>query len=71
MTKNNKEGTPKDEREAFEKASIDPEKKNYVLRLFVTGTTPKSIRAISNIKEICDLCIISPFSEEEIKNIYQ
>lgn len=22
-----------------------------------------------SIKEICDLCIISPFSEEEIKNI--
>jgi len=23
-----------------------------------------------NVKEICDLCIISPFSEEEIENIF-
>ena len=26
----------------------------YTLRLFVTGTTPKSIKAISNIKKICE-----------------
>src|SRR5687767_4198238 len=26
----------------------------YVLRLFITGATPNSIRAVSNIKEICE-----------------
>ena len=26
----------------------------YVLRLYVTGMTPKSIRAISNLKKICE-----------------
>ena len=26
----------------------------YVLRLYVTGTTPHSIRAISNIRKICE-----------------
>ena len=28
--------------------------KEYVLRLFITGATPNSTRAISNIKEICE-----------------
>jgi circadian clock protein KaiB len=26
----------------------------YILKLYVTGTTPKSTRAISNIKKICE-----------------
>src|SRR3954452_13943585 len=26
----------------------------YVLRLYVTGTTPKSIRAIENVRRICE-----------------
>lgn len=26
----------------------------YVFRLFVTGSTPRSIRAIENLREICD-----------------
>ncbi len=26
----------------------------YVLRLYVTGTTPRSMRAISNIRKICE-----------------
>ena len=26
----------------------------YVLRLYVTGSTPRSIRAISNIRKICE-----------------
>lgn len=29
-------------------------KKQYVLRLYVTGMTPKSTQAIQNIKKICD-----------------
>jgi circadian clock protein KaiB len=27
---------------------------SYVLRLYVTGTTPQSLKAIANIKRICD-----------------
>jgi circadian clock protein KaiB len=27
---------------------------HYVLRLYVTGTTPRSMRAISNIRKICE-----------------
>ncbi|MBI4525542.1 MAG: thiol-disulfide isomerase [Deltaproteobacteria bacterium] len=26
----------------------------YTLRLYITGTTPKSTRAVANIKEICE-----------------
>jgi circadian clock protein KaiB len=29
-------------------------RKHYVLRLFVTGSTPHSIRAITNIRELCE-----------------
>ncbi len=28
--------------------------KKYVLRLYVTGNTPRSDRAISNLKELCE-----------------
>lgn len=39
---------------AFEKAAAAMRKEHYVLRLYVTGTTARSIRAITNIKRICD-----------------
>jgi len=26
----------------------------YVLRLYVTGSTPRSLKAISNLKRVCD-----------------
>jgi circadian clock protein KaiB len=32
----------------------DPETAHYRLRLFVTGTTPRSARAIRNIRAICE-----------------
>ena len=37
-------------------ASLDlqAEKPEYVLRLFITGATPNSIRAVVNIKQICE-----------------
>ena len=35
---------------------VSPEKgtHKYVLQLFVTGATPNSVRAITNIKQICE-----------------
>ncbi len=38
----------------LENAVANTEKQTYVLRLYVTGTTTRSIRAIKNIKKICD-----------------
>lgn len=40
--------------EAFEKTLKDSPKKKYVLYLYVTGSTTRSLRAIGNIKKICE-----------------
>jgi circadian clock protein KaiB len=42
----------------------------YRLRLFVTGATPNSTRAISNIKEFCETYLKGKY-ELEIVDIYQ
>ena len=42
----------------------------YVLRLFVTGASSNSLRAISNIKEICETHIAGKYSLEII-DVYQ
>lgn len=42
----------------------------YVLRLFVTGTSPVSVRAINNIKKICEEHCKGKY-ELEIVDVYQ
>jgi circadian clock protein KaiB len=42
----------------------------YVLRLYVTGLTPRSSRAISNLKAICDEYLKGRYDLEVI-DIYQ
>ncbi len=54
-------GKPKDSTLEFEKA-LSEGQASYHLRLYVTGATPKSRRAIENIKKIC---------EEHLKGRYQ
>ncbi len=49
-----KQEKAKDSTKAFERAVKRSLKEKYVLRLYVTGMTPKSTRAIQNIKKICD-----------------
>jgi len=39
---------------ALEQSSAKASKPRYVLRLYVAGMTPRSARAIANIKEICE-----------------
>ena len=39
---------------AFEQSLAKPGRPRYVLRLYVTGMTPRSARAIANIKQICE-----------------
>jgi circadian clock protein KaiB len=39
---------------AFERSLARPGSPQYVLRLYVTGMTPRSARAIANIKEVCE-----------------
>jgi len=42
----------------------------YMLRLYVTGTTPRSVRAINNIKKICEEHLNGRYDLEVI-DIYQ
>ena len=42
----------------------------YVLRLFITGASPNSLRAITNIKRICETHLTGKY-ELEIIDIYQ
>jgi circadian clock protein KaiB len=44
----------KDSTKSFETVLKKSLKEKYVLRLYVTGMTPRSTRAIQNIKKICD-----------------
>ena len=47
---------------SFEEAVKQRSKGKYVLKLYVTGNTPKSIAAITNIRRIC---------EQQLRNRYQ
>jgi len=44
--------------------TVKPENENaeYVLRLFITGANPNSIRAVNNIKDICDKYLRGKYS---------
>ena len=47
-----------------------PKNKEYVLRLYVAGTTSRSVRAVANIKEICESSLKNRYDLEVI-DIYQ
>ena len=42
----------------------------YVLRLFITGATPNSLRALTNIKDICENYLKGRYTLE-IVDVYQ
>jgi circadian clock protein KaiB len=54
----------------FEKALAKSKSEKYVLRLYVTGMTPKSTKAIANVKKICDEHLAGRY-ELEVIDIYQ
>jgi circadian clock protein KaiB len=60
----------KDSTKEFEKALSRKEDREYVLRLYVTGTTPKSVSAIRYIRKICDEHLKGVYDLEVI-DIYQ
>ena len=55
-------------------SSLETTGQHYVLRLFITGTTPRSIRAIENLRAIClehldekyDLEVIDLYQQPEL-----
>lgn len=62
---------PEDRFEVFEKTVTEPEgEQKYILRLYVTGVTPKSQLAIANVKRICEEHLKGRY-ELEIIDIYQ
>ncbi len=54
----------------FELAVQESEKEKYVLRLYITGLTPKSTRAIKNLRKICEENLQGRY-ELEVIDIYQ
>jgi circadian clock protein KaiB len=54
----------------FEKTLQATGTEKYVLRLYVTGMTPKSVNAIENIRKICEENLKGRY-ELEIIDIYQ
>ncbi len=59
-----------DATERYEKALEEAQKAKYLLRLYVTGLTPNSLRAIENIKNICEEHLQGRY-ELEVVDIYQ
>ena len=62
--------TPAQSTTEFERAAQDAESEQYVLRLYVTGMTPKSIRAVENVRAICEQHLQGRYDLEVI-DIYQ
>jgi len=60
----------KDSTKAFDKTLALKGDQKYVLRLYVTGTTPRSVSAIRNIRKICDEHLKGAYDLEVI-DIYQ
>jgi len=59
-----------DVRATFEEAAQSPAAERYVLRLYVTGMTPRSARAVKNLQAICDEYLHGRY-DLEIIDIYQ
>jgi len=56
--------------EEFEEAIGKSGEEKYVLRLYITGITPKSTRAILNVRKICEENLKGRY-ELEVIDIYQ
>ena len=57
-------------RAAFELAGKAPLRDRYVLRLYVSGMTPRSVRAVKNLQAICDEYLEGRY-DLEVVDIYQ
>jgi circadian clock protein KaiB len=57
-------------RGAKRKQKSDSKKQQYVLRLYVTGQTPRSLQSVENLQRLCDKHLKNQFSLEVI-DIYQ
>jgi circadian clock protein KaiB len=60
----------RDSTEAFERTLVSPKTSIHILRLYVTGMTPKSVRAIANVRTICEDHLKGRY-ELEVIDLYQ
>ena len=56
--------------ENLDQAASRPSSEHYVLRLYVTGMTPRSTRAVENVRAICEEHLQGRYDLEVI-DIYQ
>ncbi len=61
---------PPDDHAAFERLLKGPPEERYVLRLYITGMTPQSTRALTTIKAICEEHLQGRY-ELQVIDIYQ
>jgi len=54
----------------FDLTMSEPGKDKYVLRLYITGTTSRSVSAITNLKKICEEYLEGRY-ELEVIDLYQ
>ncbi|MEN6473843.1 MAG: circadian clock KaiB family protein [Syntrophaceae bacterium] len=54
----------------FEKAAARHEPARYVLRLYITGMSPKSSQAIANVRKLCETYLEGAY-ELTVIDIYQ
>lgn len=66
MTKN----SGHDSTAAFEQALHSARENHYILRLYVAGTSPQSVRAIANVKKICEEHLQGRY-ELQVIDLYQ
>ena len=57
-------------RASLKRAATAPRTDRYMLRLYVTGLTPRSSRAVRNLKAVCDEYLAGRYDLEVI-DIYQ
>jgi circadian clock protein KaiB len=61
-----KEAQGREENPDMEKALKEQDGKHYVLRLYVAGMSPRSTRAVTNIKKFCEEYLKGRYSLEVI-----
>jgi circadian clock protein KaiB len=65
-----KRAKPVDSAADFERALESRDDRQYLLTLYITGATPKSLRAIRSVKEICEKHLHGHY-KLEVVDIYQ
>lgn len=62
--------TPNNAKSRMEKTIVRRRSEKFILRLFITGTTPASVAAVLNLKKICDEYLDGRY-ELDVIDIYQ